>query len=148
MRQFSTSSRLLGTLALALAAQTAAAVCSIGITGVAFGPYNPRSASATDSAGTLTFTDCTAAYMIALSPGSSNSYTPRKMAAGPYNLDYNLYTNTLRTTVWGDGTAGTSTVSVSGAPNSASYTVYGRIPALQNVGAGSYSDQVIVTVTY
>ena len=151
MRQFSTLSRLPGAcaaLALALAAQSAAAVCLIGATGVSFGPYDPRSASTTDGAGTLTFTGCTAAYTIALSPGTSNSYAPRKMAAGPYNLNYNLYTDTGRNTVWGDGTPGTSVVSVSGQPNGAAHTVYGRIPAGQNLGAGSYSDQVIVTVTF
>ena len=151
MRQFSTLSRLPGAcaaLALALAAQSAAAVCLIGATGVAFGPYDPRSASTTDGVGTLTFTGCTAAYTIALSSGSSNSYALRKMAAGPYNLNYNLYTDIGRTIVWGDGTGGTSVRSISGAPDGAAYPVYGRIPAAQNLGAGSYSDQVIVTVTF
>ena len=148
MKQFSRFARLLAALALALAAQSAAAVCSIGVPGVAFGAYDPRSPSATDGAGTLTFTGCTAAYTITLSQGSSNSYAPRKMAAGLYRLDYNLYIDTGRNTVWGDGTAGTSIVSVSGAPDGAAQTVYGRIPAAQNLGAGSYSDQVIVTVTF
>ena len=148
MRQFSTFSRLLAFLVLALVAQSAAAVCSIGVPGVAFGAYDPRSPSATDGAGTLTFTGCTAAYTISLSSGSSSSYAPRKMAAGPYRLEYNLYTDPGRNAVWGDGTGGTSVRSVSGAPDGANYTVYGRIPAAQNVGAGSYSDQVIVTVTF
>jgi spore coat protein U-like protein len=149
--QFSTLTRLPGAcaaMALTLAAQSAAAVCLIGVPGVAFGPYDPRSASTTDGAGTLTFTGCTAAYTIALSTGSSNSYAPRKMAAGPYNLNYNLYTDSSFTLVWGDGTGGTSVRSFSGAPDGAAYTVHGRIPAGQNLGAGSYSDQVIVTVTF
>jgi spore coat protein U-like protein len=34
------------------------------------------------------------------------------------------------------------------APGNRSHTVYGRIPASQNVPAGAYEDQVLLTITY
>lgn len=56
-------------------------------------------------------------------------------------------TNTARTIIWGDGTSGTSIVTVNNVRNT-TRTVYGRIPALQDVRAGSYSETLTVTVTY
>jgi spore coat protein U-like protein len=55
-------------------------------------------------------------------------------------------------TVWGDGSGATSRVSdgyllgLGGAVKN--YTVYGRAPAMQNVGAATYTDAIIVTLTY
>ncbi|MEO7742229.1 MAG: spore coat protein U domain-containing protein [Usitatibacter sp.] len=51
-----------------------------------------------------------------------------------------------RTGVWGDGAGSTGTVSGSG--TFANHTVHGRIPPRQNVQARSYSDLIIVTVTF
>ena len=48
--------------------------------------------------------------------------------------------------VWG-GTAA-SDVPHTGTGTETSLTVYGRIPAGQNVPAGSYSDTVVATVTF
>ena len=69
-------------------------------------------------------------------------------------LSYNLYTTLAHTTVWGDGSAGTATVSgsftvPSGSGNSGSQvqTVYGLIGAPQNVRPGNYSTATSITVT-
>ena len=37
---------------------------------------------------------------------------------------------------------------ISGGTRNFSRSIFGRIPALQNVGAGSYSDTIILTVTF
>jgi len=147
LRQFSTLSRLLEPLALALAAQSAAAVCSVGSPGLNFGAYDPRSGAPLDSAGTITVSGCVAGYTITLGSGSSASYVLRKMTAGSYHMNYNLYIDAARNSVWGDGTGGTSTVSSTGA-GPFNHTVYGRIEAGQNIGAGSYTDLLVVTVIF
>jgi spore coat protein U-like protein len=72
-----------------------------------------------------------------------------KLATGTELLNYNLFTNAARTTIWGDGTAGTSRVSRNLRRNQpVNLTVYGRIPAGQDVRIGSYSETLTVTITY
>lgn len=138
-----------GLAALALLAPAMArAACTVTATPVAFGAYPPFSASPTNSTGTLMLHCAPAAdVVIALSTGGSGSYASRRMGNGGFHLNYQLYSNAARTTVWGDGTAGTVTVSERVTGNH-SNTIYGRIPALQGVPPGSYVDTITVTVTY
>lgn len=86
-----------------------------------------------------------ASYTLALSTGQG-SFTNRSMLNGSHAMNYNLYTDSLHTQVWADGTGATHTVAGSG--TTGSYSVYGQIPALQNAYVGSYSDSVVVTVTF
>ncbi|MFC5474005.1 spore coat U domain-containing protein [Paraherbaspirillum soli] len=144
-------------LALPWSARAQLVTCTGAVTGIAFGSYaSPGSANA-DGSGTINVT-CTATlvvspvnYTITLSTGNG-SYATRKLVSGTHSLNYNLYTNTTRLNVWGDGSAGTSTVSdnyvVLLTPTVRPYTVYGRIPGSQNPHAGSYQDNLTVTITY
>lgn len=134
----------------------ASAVCTATALGVAFGTYNPLSATPLDSSGQVTVT-CTGislliSYDILLSTGGSGSYAPRKMTVLSNNLDYNLYTASNRATVWGNGTGGTSVITdgyvLSLGTVIRNYPVYGQVPAQQNVATGSYADTIIVTVNY
>jgi spore coat protein U-like protein len=147
--------RLLAAIALT-AALPAQALCTATAGSVAFGTYNPLSASPADSTGSVTVT-CTGigllvSYDIQLSAGGSGTYTPRRLAVLGNTLNYNLFTNSSRTTVWGNGTGGTATVSdgytLSLGTVIRSYTVHGRVPAAQNAATGSYADTIIVTVNY
>jgi spore coat protein U-like protein len=61
-------------------------------------------------------------------------------------LNYNLYQNSGKTTIWGNSTS--TGVTVTGTGTEESTSVYGEIPAGQSVPAGSYTDNVIATVTY
>jgi spore coat protein U-like protein len=71
------------------------------------------------------------------------------MTSGSNSLTYGLYTNAARTTVWGDGTGSTATVTNTGSGSAQNFTVYGRIPAGQtSTPAGIYADTVSVTITY
>ncbi|WP_020649845.1 Csu type fimbrial protein [Solimonas variicoloris] len=131
--------------------------CSASTSAVSFGNYSPFSSVDLDTTGTVTVT-CTALlsiavnYTIKLGPGVSGSFNPRRLSTGPYTLNYNLYTNSTRTSVWGDGTGSTQTVSDGYALGllivTRNYTVYGRLPARQNAASGVYSDTVVVTVEY
>jgi spore coat protein U-like protein len=62
-------------------------------------------------------------------------------------LQYNLYLDATRQTIWGDGTAGTQSAFQDTRANEAYFvSVYGRIPSAQNVQAGTYTDMLVVTV--
>jgi spore coat protein U domain-containing protein, fimbrial subunit CupE1/2/3/6 len=120
--------------------------CSVGATGVDFGSYDVFSNVDSDGAGSVSVScDAAASYSIAISSGSG-SYASRWMANGAHQLAYNLYREASRSTVWGDGTGGSAVVNGSG--TGATHTVYGRIPSRQNAYAGSYSDNIVVIVTY
>jgi spore coat protein U-like protein len=86
---------------------------------------------------------------ISLSTGSSGNYGARTMLFGANTLNYNLYMDAARTTVWGDHTSGTSNYGpVFLAILPITLQIYGRIPARQNAKAGSYTDTVVVTMLF
>lgn len=144
----------LGALVLLLAPFQAKA-CTISVGGVAFGNYDPGSASPDDGTALL-IVACVStenSVLTALGAGGSGSYATRRMSNGASNLNYNLYTNSARTIVWGNGSGGSSTVTLTGGillggTRYFTRTVYGRIPAGQNVSAGSYGDTIVVTITF
>src|SRR5207245_5087488 len=77
----------------------------------------------------------------------------RKLSAGASTLTYNIYTDSARTLVWGDGTNGTAVVTdsytMAGSSTTRTYTVYGRIFGAQNQATiGSYSEASGVTLSY
>jgi spore coat protein U domain-containing protein, fimbrial subunit CupE1/2/3/6 len=145
-------------------AAEAALTCTASATGVAFGVYNQFAASPLDSTGTVSFS-CSLTfpssasnvkYTIGLSSGGSGSMLARQMTSVPNQLAYNLYTSSAYAQIWGDGTSGTGVVSNTmklGSPGfgwdqTDTYTIFGRILAGQNALPGTYSDTIIVTVTF
>jgi spore coat protein U-like protein len=126
--------------------------CTISVTSVSFGSYNVFTTSADDSTGTITYRcNSTAANIsIALSDGSSSTFSPRTLRKGSEVLQYNLYRNAARTNIWGDGTGGTSVYTRANPPNNSNVnlTIYGRIPAQQDVSAGNYSDTVSAVINF
>ncbi len=129
-----------------LACGPAWADCTVSAQSVVFGSYDVFSPTPLDGVGRVDVScDPSASYTVALSSGGG-SYSQRQMANGGTLMNYNLYTGVSRTTVWGDGTSGSATVAGSGL--AASHNVYGRIPAQQNLIEGSYTDVIIVTLTF
>jgi spore coat protein U-like protein len=65
-------------------------------------------------------------------------------------LNYNLYTSGAYTTVWGDGTASTGTVTGSGAGllSTSPHTVHGRLFQGQDLPPAAYASTITVTVDY
>lgn len=146
-------------LAMLPAPVYAIAICSVSATGMAFGGYNFRDVTPTIAADNvqvscslLGLISLLVSYEIRLSTGNSGSYIPRIMTSGANQLQYNLYTNAAHTIVWGDANSGTSTISDSyllGIGTTVrNYSIYGRVPAGQNMPAGTYSDTITVTVNY
>jgi spore coat protein U-like protein len=140
------------------AAWSASGSCSAAPTNHAFGAYDTITPTAGTSSIIVTCNHngqaFTFNYTIALSSGSG-SYATRQMTGAGDTLNFNHYTSLAHTTVWGDGTAGTATVSGTlsvpqgGAGTNASqtHTVYGLIGAPQNVTATAYATASPITVT-
>ena len=132
---------------------TVTANCSVSTTAVNFGSVNVLSGANVDATGGLSVT-CTNGTAWAASAnagaGTGASLATRKMASGANLLNYGLYTESTRTTVWGDGAGGTTgTFSGTGSGSAQASTIYARVPSGQtSVPAGSYADTVTVTVTY
>lgn len=126
--------------------------CSVSSNPVAFGNVDVLAGADFDANGAVTIT-CTngTSWSAAadLGTGAGATFASRKMTSGGNLLNYSLYTDAARTTVWGDGSGGTSTVSNSGTGVAQNFTVYGRVPLGQTTAqTGAYSDTVLVTITY
>jgi spore coat protein U-like protein len=134
------------------------ASCSIASAATAFGNYNSLGSTNDPALGGVTIT-CTGSvndpvnYTITLSSGQG-SFSNRILEAGSAQLGYNLYLDSSHTTVWGDGTNGTSPLTgnfnLPYSPYSPTFTVYGQINGGQNSATASpgYADSLVVTLTY
>ncbi len=128
--------------------------CSFNITNINFGNINLLNNTNFDTTGTLTanctggVANSTARICPNLNAGSGGTTTgnPRFMLNGATQLNYNLYSNSARTTVWGSYLWGFSfrpptlniSLNASGA-GSGSLTIYGRVSSGQQTkAAGSY----------
>lgn len=126
--------------------------CTISATSVNFGNYNVFDGTDVDSTGTVTYRCNSSArnITVGLSQGASGTFNPRRMEKGVEVLYYNLFRDASRTTIWGDGTSGTSVYSIGNPPNNTNVnlTVYGRVAAGQDVSAGSFSDTVTAVINF
>lgn len=126
--------------------------CTVTGTTLNFGAAIDPLATSTpvDATSTLSVT-CTntTPYSISLNAGSNGSgFSSRAMKSGTHALAYQLYLDSGRSSVWGDGTSGSSTFSGTGTGSPQALSIYGRIPSLANVVPGSYADTVTVTISY
>jgi spore coat protein U-like protein len=114
-----------------------------------FGTVTGNIATNRDSTTTLTV-NCNngASYDIGLGDGNHVSGGQRRMNDGATGyVNYDLYRDSGRTAVWGALNSGNE---FSGTGNNADQpiTVYGRVPAGQSVGAGTYNDVVTATIEF
>lgn len=120
--------------------------CSLNVIDVSFGQYDPFVATDTDITGGVSMScDTDTSVQVSFSAGFG-PFATREMKSGLNAILYNLFTDPSHLTIWGDGSPGTNLVSISG--TSGSHTVYGRIPARQNVPVGTYGDTITVTLTF
>ena len=138
---------------------TVIANCTIATTPIAFGNYDPVSANAgaaahLDSTGTVDVacTRGTPGLRIDLNTGANAAgvvATTRAMTAGAgLFLDYELYSDNGRTTLWGSGAGSGVTLTPPANKNVRSTTVYGRVPGAQDAAAGTYNDTVVATINF
>ncbi|WP_038801929.1 spore coat protein U domain-containing protein [Burkholderia oklahomensis] len=124
--------------------------CFISATNVAFGATGVIQ-SALTATGTIS-AQCTNgdAFVIALNGGVSGSVAARTMqrTGGTDTVGYQLYLDAAHSTIWGDGTAGTSTATGTGSGVSQSLTVYGQVPVQTTPVPGTYNDTITATITF
>ncbi len=130
--------------------------CTITTAAISFGAYDPTVSNLStplDATGSVTIT-CTkgAATTVGLSAGANSANatgTTRAMKSGSDYLSYELYQDTGRATVWGNAGVALFTPPVAPSKDPRTFTTYGRIPAGQDVPAGtSYTDTVTATVNF
>jgi spore coat protein U-like protein len=133
-------------LFLVAARASAANSCSAYASGVAFGNYY---GSVVNITGTVTVT-CTngQAYDIALNAGlaSGATVTARSMQNGSALLAYKLFSNSARTTNWGNSSS-TGWVAGTGNGSAQAYTIYAQIPASETGALQTYTDTITASVS-
>ena len=130
--------------------------CTISAGPLAFGTYDPtvvNASTALNGTATMSVACTTAAPATILLGQGANATTSstdssplRRLNNGSNFLSYNVYQDSSRSTTWGN-TSGTG-LTYTGTGSSTSLTAYAAVAGGQNVPTGSYSDTVVVTVTF
>ena len=127
--------------------------CTISTVGVNFGNYNVFSPTALTSTGSVTYR-CTGvggnSITVDLSRGNATSYQPRTMLRTTEPLSYNLYLDAGMTQIWGNNTGGTQHYgpTVPQSNRNITVTIFGRLPAGQDVTIGNYTDTIVATINF
>lgn len=125
--------------------------CTIATSALNFG--NQASLDTAKTATNSISVTCTAGtlYDVGLSNGSSGGTAPTsrfmKNIATSEAITYGIYRNAAQSLPWGN-TAGSDTVSATGNGVAQTYTGYGRVPIQPTPPSLTYTDTVVVTVTY
>jgi spore coat protein U-like protein len=146
---------------IAQGASAATACRLVNASSLAFGPYDVLTSVPNDSLVTIDVAcdrqggAATVDVDMAIGQGSNgSSINDRRMlhlgGSGDF-LNYNLFRDVSRSSIWGFS-SGVDTVSrqlsiANKSTATASFTIYARIPAQQDVTIGSYRDTVQITVT-
>ena len=127
---------------------TVLASCTVSNATLAFGNYDTTGGNVDQSASLQVACTKGTPATVGLSTGANASGSTRRMGNGTDFLVYELYKEAGRTNVWGN--AGSDLISLAAAASNAAQTltVYGRVSGLQDVSVGSYTDTVVVTVTF
>ena len=140
-----------GIQAAFLVTATISPTCTIQATNLDFGSVATTTA-ATDSSTSISLT-CTSGtpYTVSLNGGLTGATDPTKRVMSSAStadiVSYGIYRDTNRTLPWGN-VAGTNTVAGTATGQTQTLTGYGRVPAQTTPSPFSYSDTVVVTVTY
>jgi spore coat protein U-like protein len=128
--------------------------CTVGnVSAIAF-TYDPivaNHSSPATATGTIDVT-CTsgASWLLDLDNGQNHSSATlsqnRAMKSGTNFLSYDIYSDSGHSTVWLSGAG--SDVPGTGNGAAQTQTMYGQVPAAQNVPAGTYNDTVVATVNF
>ena len=148
---------------LAAVAHAGAPGCEVAATGPAFGAYYPSDPTPDTTTGSISV-ECWRVLnnnpynvTISLSAGGGGNFT-RRMSLGANRLYYNIYRESSFATIWGTGSGGSQTVSMSVPLEPSLFGVlwtgvavramFARIDSGQYVPTGAYSDTITVTINY
>lgn len=125
--------------------------CTVAATNLDFGSRGILD-TATIASNTVSVT-CTsgAGYTISLSGGDTGATDPTQRlmsdVADTEFITYGIYRDAARTLPWGS-TIGTNTAAGTGTGSAQAYTAYGHVPTQTTPSAQTYTDTIVVTVTY
>jgi len=145
---------LLLALLCGAAQSTLAAQCNVTATPLNFGAYDPLSSVPLNSTGSFSIicnpNKQTFNIILQLTAGNSGSYAQRSMSSGGGTaLNYNIYTNAAQTTILGDGSGGSVSLTQTVTRQTPWFvTFYGQVPPLQNVIPGLYTDIITATILW
>jgi spore coat protein U-like protein len=127
--------------------------CSVTVTAIHFGNYDLFSPFPLDATTEMQIIcDSNTLYTVRLDPGqySKGNFFQRSMgiSGSQDRLHYNFFRDSARTEIWGDGTDNTFTRTGTVTGGVENLTIYGRVPARQNVSVGIYHDTVTVFVEW
>jgi spore coat protein U-like protein len=128
------------TQALGVSANVAASCSISAVDAIAFGAYDPTAGSAVDATGGMTFRCVKNTSYKTFITGT------RSMTGGGDTLNFGLYSDSDRSATYGSDNTVSATNSSNNAPVNTS--IYGRIPADQNVGVSAYTASLTATIEY
>jgi len=126
---------------------TVAGACTINsVANLDFGAYtNVQS----DTTADINYTCTTPLTSASVNLGNGNNYSAnRRLESGGNYLTYTLYSDAGRTVAWTSDAGDDQDITANINSTPTNITVYGRIAAGAGTTAGTYSDSVVVTVTY
>lgn len=149
-------------VALCFAGTVNAATCSVVSAALSFGSYDGLApaenlssgvvrVSCTKNATMLSEVVTVTLQLMSSTPGTAAS---RRLDSGASELSVDVYTDLLRTRLWGDGTLGTFTITgvmaltAANATQVVEFPIYGRIPTRRSSPAGAYTGQFMITLLY
>lgn len=132
--------------------------CALTTTPIAFGNYDPTSATAVAAQGSVS-ARCTKGSVVSVAldqganPGAGSTATvpARQMKSSPLGdpLPYHIYTANAGTTEWGNAVAQEPATQTSTSVTTALvFPTFGSLPAGQDVPSGNYQDTVTATLTF
>ena len=130
--------------------------CTISATDLNFGAYDPLVANKTtpldvNTTVTVLCTKGSTGVNVGLDLGTHALVGNRHMSNATDSLQYELYSDSAGGTVWSNSGAGLvawPSFGPIGAGAGTPHTVFGRVPAGQDVSVGSYTDVVTATVNF
>jgi len=135
-----------------LATATVMRKCVVSTSPMNFGEYDPASANARvplDGQAVITVA-CTKGTVvnIGIDDGANASGATRRMVFGTTYLPYELFQDISRTMRWGNTATDGLDGGIAPSRDPHLFTLYGRVPAAQDVPGGAFQDTVIVTVNF
>ena len=124
--------------------------CTITTSSIAFGAYDPIVDHATtplDGTGTVSIA-CTRGATASIGLGTGLNGSRQMKDGGSSFLGYELYSDSARTSIWGNASGSWFTPAAAPSKAARPFTVYGRVAAGQDVPAGAYTDTVVATVNF
>lgn len=137
--------KVLSAIVLLVATTHSYADCLFNIQPLNFGVYNPIVSEDNISSSKIDIS-CSPSqtYTLKMSTGQSNNFNDRYMKSSDNLLHYNLYMDSGRSSLFGDGQSGTSYYT----GQSSNVYIYAIIPNRQRIPAGSYTDYLSIDLSF